>query len=286
MSKPRGWTAFDREGIRRARLELKLSWSETAERFGCSIPTAKRAVRRGSTLGPGTASRGVVLKPDHPAARDAHSFFEKSIRDPDQGPVLKTGMYSGKLGRSVTKGWWKGMPIYTLKLEERATCPSSCRQWLTCYGNNMPFAHRYRHGLALERAIVDEVAALSARHPRGFVVRLHDLGDFYSEHYAYLWGGLVGRYEQLHIFGYTARQDLKRDPTARAIKYLTDMYWPRFAIRWSDGPGTTRNTIAIETALDCPEDAIICPAQTHRVERCGDCGLCWTSERRIAFLQH
>jgi hypothetical protein len=277
---------FDHEGIRRARLEKKLSERKIAEMFGCSIPTVKRALRRGSTMGPGTASRGLVLKPDHPAAQDARSFFSKAMRDAGQGPVLKTGMYSGKLGARVTKGWWKGMPIYALKLEERATCPSSCRQWLTCYGNNMPFAHRYRHGKELEYAILDEVGDLSRRHQRGFVVRLHDLGDFYSEHYAYLWGGLVGAYKQLHVFGYTARQDLKNDPTARAVKYLTDMYWPRFAIRWSDGVGTTRNTIAIEKASDRPDDAIICPAQTHRLERCGDCGLCWTTERRIAFLQH
>jgi len=279
---------FDAAEIKRVRIERKLTERETAELFGCSIPTVKRAMRRGSTMGPGISHKGgLTLKAGHVAAEEARTFFgERVMRDADQGPVLKTGLYSGKLGARVTKGWWKGFPIYTMKLEERATCPSTCKQWLSCYGNNMPFAHRYRHGPALERAIVGEVAVLSARHPRGFVVRLHDLGDFYSEHYAYLWGGLVGHHKQLHIFGYTARQDLKADPTARAIRYLTDMYWPRFAIRMSDGAGLVRNTIAIAKVPDRPDDAIICPAQTQRVARCGDCGLCWTSERRIAFLQH
>jgi hypothetical protein len=278
---------FDGAEIRRVRLERKLTERETAALFKCSIPTVKRAMRNGSTLGPGIGGRGGYTLPENSqTARDARTMYDGTLRDPDHGPVLKTGLYSGKLGGRITKGWWKGFPIYTLKLEERATCPTSCQNWLRCYGNNMPFAFRYHHGQALEFALLDEVKALAEKHSKGFAVRLHDLGDFYSETYAYLWGGLVGRYPQLHVFGYTARLDVKRDPIARAIASLTWLYWPRFAIRQSDGPGTRRNTTTIAHVPDRPEDAIICPAQTHPKIKCGSCGLCWTTERRIAFLQH
>ena len=48
-----------------------------------------------------------------------------------------------KLGKKVTRGKLKGFPIYTVTLQERATCPISCKHYSTCYGNNMMFAIRY-----------------------------------------------------------------------------------------------------------------------------------------------
>ncbi len=178
---------FDYDLIAKTKIERKLSYAAAAKVFGCSIPTVKRAMRNGSTMGPGMANRGLVLPDIHRAVVDGVSFHattmlrdgKTTLRDPQADEVvIKSGGYSGKLGGVVTKGWWKGMPIYTLKLEERATCPRSCQNWRGCYGNNMPFAHRYRHGAALEEAICREVYLLSAKHPRGFVVRLHDLGGF------------------------------------------------------------------------------------------------------------
>ena len=49
-----------------------------------------------------------------------------------------------KLGKFVIKGRHKNKYLYSLSLEERKTCPTSCFHWKTCYGNNMPFAHRFR----------------------------------------------------------------------------------------------------------------------------------------------
>ena len=48
-----------------------------------------------------------------------------------------------KLGKKVTKGKFNGFPIFTVTLQERATCPTDCIHWSNCYGNNMPFATRY-----------------------------------------------------------------------------------------------------------------------------------------------
>lgn len=285
---------FDYEKIAKTKTEKKLTYAEAAKAFGCSIPTVKRAMRNGSTLGPGIAHKGLVLPAIHRAVVDGVSFHANSkvrdgktaLRDPAGEVVIKSGSYSGKLGGLVTKGWWKGFPIYTLKLEERATCPRSCRQWLSCYGNNMPFAHRYRHGPDLEAAICREVRDLARKHRRGFVIRLHDLGDFYSLGYVNLWIDMLRLYPALHIFGYTARQEFETDQISRAIDRAQRAWWPRFAIRWSDGDRQVRSTIAIEKVSDCPSDAIICPAQTGKTQRCGSCGLCWTTERRIAFIQH
>ncbi len=38
-----------------------------------------------------------------------------------------------KLGKKVTRGILKGMPIYTVTLEERSTCSETCAHWFTCY---------------------------------------------------------------------------------------------------------------------------------------------------------
>ena len=62
----------------------------------------------------------------------------------------------------VKKGQFKGYVIFTLTLEERATCPRDCYHWDDCYGNNMAFAHRIEHGEALEKKLDEELAELCA----------------------------------------------------------------------------------------------------------------------------
>ena len=45
----------------------------------------------------------------------------------------------------MLKRWLKGYVIFTLTLEERATCLRSVTTGITV-GNNMAFAHRIEHG--------------------------------------------------------------------------------------------------------------------------------------------
>ena len=70
--------------------------------------------------------------------------FKRACRDLSAYPyaLLKHPKPKNKLGRLVTKGKFKGYKVFSLTLEERATCPTSCERWGDCYGNNMPFAHR------------------------------------------------------------------------------------------------------------------------------------------------
>ena len=70
--------------------------------------------------------------------------YRKGVKAPSLS-MLKRGEQNKKLGDKITKGAWKGMTMYSLTLEERATCPSDCQQWDNCYGDNMPFAHRFDH---------------------------------------------------------------------------------------------------------------------------------------------
>jgi hypothetical protein len=276
-----------------------------AAEMKCSFGTMQRAVKgRGagaqsaSPRGPaplGENKRATVLPVGHPATMERRALFPTMVFDVGKERLLKEGDNSAKLGRVVTKGAWKGFPIYTLTLEERATCPTSCRHWSSCFGNNTPFARRWRHGPELEWRLVREVAALELDNPAGFAVRLHNLGDFYSVGYVEMWRGLLERHPALHCFGFTARIDTMDDEIAYAVAVLVRDYWtrcdpPRFAVRFSNAPVGTRSTRTLESPVQKPADAVICPMQWtaggKKAQSCGSCALCWTSTRPVAFLQH
>lgn len=76
----------------------------------------------------------VVLSALNLAYRSGRSIFTSRVFDPDEvGRVLKDGHQSRKIGRFVTKGKRAGWPIFTLTLEERATCPRDCKAWGFCF---------------------------------------------------------------------------------------------------------------------------------------------------------
>jgi len=200
-----------------------------------------------------------------------------------------------KLGKKVTKGKWKGFPIYTLTLEERATCPMSCAHWGDCYGNNMMFATRYQVGPEFEAMLQVELSDLQNKHPNGFLVRLHILGDFYSVSYVAKWAMWLGQFPALHIYGYTANQPNATDATERslgqAIQTLRDNCAERFQVRFSgnfDDATMTANSADDVRALAAVEakQAFICPVQQDRVSDCGACGLCWSSKKPVVFITH
>jgi len=81
-----------------------------------------------------TRPRQLALDTRHPAYMDGRSLFHnKQVKKPE---TLRNLMVSGhsnmKIGRDVRKGKFRGYWIYTLSLEERATCPRSCHHWSDC----------------------------------------------------------------------------------------------------------------------------------------------------------
>lgn len=205
--------------------------------------------------------------------------------------VLKTSS-NKKLKQKVTKGDFKGYKIKTLTLEERATCWSGCSHWITCYGNNMPFAHRLEHGPELEKRIAAELGQhFSKSYVTGLLVRLHVLGDFYSVGYVRLWDALLQLYPKLAIWGYTHNHPDCDDPAiaaiGQAIAETQAKHGKRFAVRWSDRPELDYSANSAE--LDTPEKgrSIICPEQTGGAGGCANCALCWEQpNRNVIFLTH
>jgi hypothetical protein len=246
------------------------------------LMVATSSLRRHKT----THGRGrmgqITLGSLDPAYRYGRSLFPSRVFDPDEVQrVLKSGEQSRKIGREVRKGARRGWPIFTLTLEERATCPRICRAWGFCYGNNMQAAERITAGPALEAALQHELADLQRQNPTGFMVRLHVLGDFYSPDYVRFWTRALEALPALHIFGFTAH-----DPASEIVAtlmYLANTQWDRFAVRFSgmDGP-----LLGSQLMPDHHAKAIPCPAQTEATDCCATCALCWQSKRSIAFARH
>jgi len=230
---------------------------------------------------------------DHPAVVGARTLFPTTVVDSLRAPrLLVSGHNNPKLGKAVTKGPRAGWPIFHLTLEERATCPRSCAQWLGCYGSAMPRARRHRHDHSLTHRLRYELAALSAEHPMGFMVRLHTLGDFYSPAYVQFWADMLDEFDALHVFGFTARREdadgMESRKTALAIRWLTGQAWDRFAIRFSRPDAVPQgSTVLMADSLD--PNVIMCPAQKLATEACASCGLCWAAgakSKTIGFLKH
>lgn len=197
--------------------------------------------------------------------------------------MLKRGKQNKKLGDKVTVKMWKGMTMYSLTLEERATCPTECEQWDNCYGDNMPFAHRFDHTDPNYISYLEvQLRALNQKHTNGFVVRLHVLGDFYDGKYIVQWQLWLNQYENLRVFGYTHLPFNSR--LGSMLNNVNRIYPQRFRIRFSDDINTNFSAhVGVGTDMTL---GIMCPEQIGKTDSCATCGYCWSSDQPVTFLEH
>ena len=222
-----------------------------------------------------------ALKIDHTAVVNSHSMYRKNIWDAStyKYKVIKSPT-DVKLGKKVTKGKLKGAKIYILTLEERATCDSDCEHWLDCYGNNMPFAHRFIVNDALMVAIERDLDELDAK-GKAYLVRLHILGDFPNLKYVIFWRKQLTKRPLLNIYGYTRNHPTK--PLGLAIRSVRDLYGARFAIRFSSFPSDPMSAQSEHVSTD----GIGCPHQLKKAPSCASCTLCWAMPNKpVIFYDH
>jgi len=194
--------------------------------------------------------------------------------------VLQSVAHNSKLGNGVpvvAKGKWRGMAAFSLTLEERATCPSTCTMWAECYGNNVRFATRVSSDdmPALQARIEQELKSLLRTYGK-VLVRLHVLGDFASEGYATFWRRLVLEHRGLHIFGFT--QWPRDSEIGRAVQTINDADPERVWIRFSNAGGPMSANVEGE--------GIPCPEQIGKTASCMTCGLCWSTTHPVSFKRH
>lgn len=218
------------------------------------------------------------LTPNNPALAQAVTIHPKARRQPTETTILKPVSSNHKMGKGsniITKGKWAGMPMYQMSLEERATCPSSCKQWANCFANNMAFAHRidHRHPQFLD-ILHAELNTLAAVYRHGFVVRPHVIGDFFSADYARFWSTQSLKFSNMRVFGFT------HWPRGSEIGQIiekwneNDNVWFRF----SDQGGPMSANVEGE-GFQCPE-------QTKQTHSCLTCGACWSTTKPVSFLRH
>ena len=184
----------------------------------------------------------------------------------------------------VKKGKFKGYVIFTLTLEERATCPRECYHWDNCYGNNMVFAHRIEHGPALEAKLREEVEELCNTY-KGVIIRLHVLGDFYSVQYVAFWQSLLCKYDNLAVWGYTG--NTRNSDIGLAIRAVRGGFGNRFAVRFSNDLIYKFAANSTERAAPVKGRSFVCPEQTGDVANCANCALCWSADtRQVLFMTH
>lgn len=239
---------------------------------------------------------------DNPTIEAGRSvFYRHGVQPPRQERpkshtayrVLVSAHNNAKIGRDVRKGKLAGYWIYTVSLEERATCPRSCEHWGNCYGNGMPYARRvdHRDPVALTAAIEADIRDILAVKGRaGLLVRLHALGDFFSPEYVAFWASMLARYDRLAVFGYTAHPPQSK--IGRQVAAVRGHFgFERFAVRHSDG-GLDRDCTVSVYDLTAPSNAFICPEQGRGLTAagkpilCATCALCWTTRRNVAFVNH
>jgi hypothetical protein len=225
---------------------------------------------------------------ESPFIQEGRTKFTKAVQAPNEH-ILVSGHNNIKIGRIVRKGKLRGYHIFTLSLEERKTCPSSCSHWQSCYGNNMPFAKRVDHTHPDFRKLLAQAVATLCAKPRkgrqGVLIRLHALGDFFDVSYVNFWGGMLRIFPNLSIYGYTAHRpasDIGWSITERLNSYGAG----RSMIRFSNGGLDTMSTVTIGNPESCPPNAFICPEQTGKTLGCDTCALCWSTKKNVAFLEH
>jgi hypothetical protein len=230
------------------------------------------------------------LRHDHPALTEARTIFTTTVVGSAEAPrLLIEGKNAAKIGDRIAKGPWRGLRVFTLTLEERATCPRTCGQWAACYGNAMPLARRHANDAGLMPRLASEAAALMARHGE-IAVRLHVLGDFYSASYVRFWSWLLRCHPGMHLFGFTAHpasSDVGQEIAAMNAAH-PDQCAIRFSVPLGAPPAPMQASVAWE-GDDIPADAILCPAQSGKTQACATCGLCWharADRHRIVFIGH
>jgi hypothetical protein len=205
--------------------------------------------------------------------QEGRTKFSKAVQAPTKD-ILVSGYNNIKIGKVVRVGPLAGYWIYTLSLEERKTCPSSCQHWQTCYGNNMPFAKRVDHTAPdfleiLETAVARWCNAGAGRggvKRKGVLIRLHALGDFFSPGYVAFWWRMLEEHKNLCIYGYTAHKPGVPTPGFAGIigSCIADMnkeFGSRSMIRFSNGGLPKMSTVSIGNPERCPPNAFVCPSR-------------------------
>lgn len=248
------------------------------------ISTPNIRVRFGGGLAPdgGTRYKNLLFPADSPD-------FE----------LIQAATQYSKLGTVVSKtksgGRQKGLPLATFSLEEGRTCDPKCGLATVCYAGKMSRQKRILYeGTKTDKLMVQAICATKQSH-----YRINTVGDIPTQSF------LEGIFSAIAVTGSTAFGYTHWQPESELgalIRQLSGWHWDFFSMRTSYKVGSRpplpeRAAVVMEKfdpKVLREHNAIPCPEQlqqtgqkkfNHRVN-CGNCGLCWTTRRNIAFQIH
>lgn len=248
---------------------------------GAITPAGHRAL----SIKPARKKRKAHFHADRGVGPDGGTIFKKALVEAGNARILADGGQSAKLGRVVTKGRHKKLPMKYVTLEEGRTCPTECQLRSKCYGGNMPLAKR----LVWRGEETGDAIAEAIRTSRPALIRLHNLGDFPSTSYATKIIAALATSGSA-AFGFT--HHAPETNIGKALRRWAERHWDRFSLRTSylhgsRAPIAERSAVIVSTPSDAAaHNAVVCPEQLGKVASCAACGFCWHSQRPVAFVMH
>ena len=215
------------------------------------------------------------------------TIYLKNVHEPND-VMIKSAKYNKKLGAAshiVTVKKWKSARMHTLTLEERKSCTPNCAVYDVCFGNNMPFAHRFDHTHPDFYSKLEKSIENVASNGKPIVIRTHVLGDFFDTKYVDFWQLILDQYPNINLFGYTHHPH-DDNGIGTAIAKLNALFPERFAVRHSGDMNTGFRTRVINDGDPVLPGEVVCPEQTKKTASCTTCGICWSSPKPVVFIEH
>jgi hypothetical protein len=226
---------------------------------------------------------------------DNRSRYARMVRIPVPGisQILAPATNNPKLSRPSQPRWvagrWRGMWMFTVYLEELATCLSNaCPPEVKrlCFAHWVPFAVRWTWCPTFFPALDYNLEEAQHEFREGFTVDLHSSGDFPDLEYLEDWIERLDRFPALHLWGNTAHR--RESEIGWEIDCLNRTMRDRVAIHFSGESGDMSSRILGVTIEPAAATGLfMCPAnERHPKANCANCAFCVDSTDAFVRLPH
>lgn len=193
-----------------------------------------------------------TLAVDHPAVVEGRTRYRKRVREVGdiEGALLKSGEHNRKIGGNVVNGSLRGARVFTLTLEERATCPRSCAHWRDCLAPGTRVLTADLQWIAVEDLCVgqrivgfDEHADPTTKRRKTSIATVDALGTAVRQSYRVMTDSGEATASAGHLW--LARNSragfrwLRTDELREGdeVQFLTRPWDPKSALGWGQLPG-------------------------------------------------
>ena len=223
-----------------------------------------------------------------------HSTADSADHELRHTSLLKTGnAKTGTHGKHGAMRLTKGLPVHDCP-DATPACSAACyaikfSTWASLKQGVAGHYSRLAHNEPerLYQLLHRDLQAALAYEPDGFILRIHEAGDFVNAAHANVYHRLAEAFETVQFYGYS--RGWVNPAIAPVLIALNEL--PNVAIRESLDRDRHVGTGLAPVAYFGPDElapqrAFKCPEQLPNGPKCVDCGLCWRVDRPVIFRQH